>query len=82
MISRDLLLIALQAYNMKIFLLYCQNEETLLSKHQHMKLANLFFAYDKAMPVSILLALISVATCWLLWKYRAILTNLVRLKIK
>ena len=40
------------------------------------------FAYDKAMPVSILLALISVATCWLLWKYRAILTNLVRLKIK
>ncbi|EFC9221271.1 hypothetical protein, partial [Escherichia coli] len=21
-------------------------------------------------------------TCWLLWKYRAILTNLVRLKIK
>ncbi|EOR6457352.1 EscJ/YscJ/HrcJ family type III secretion inner membrane ring protein, partial [Escherichia coli] len=26
--------------------------------------------------------LISVATCWLLWKYRAILTNLVRLKIK
>lgn len=32
------------------------------------------FAYDKAMPVSILLALISVATCWLLWKYRAILT--------
>ncbi|EFE1708144.1 hypothetical protein, partial [Escherichia coli] len=22
------------------------------------------------------------ATCWLLWKYRAILTNLVRLKIK
>lgn len=28
--------------NMKIFLLYCQNEETLLSKHQHMKLANLF----------------------------------------
>ncbi|HGT5150182.1 TPA: EscJ/YscJ/HrcJ family type III secretion inner membrane ring protein, partial [Escherichia coli] len=40
------------------------------------------FAYDKAMPVSILLALISVASCWLLWKYRAILTNLVRLKIK
>ncbi|MDE8739961.1 EscJ/YscJ/HrcJ family type III secretion inner membrane ring protein, partial [Escherichia coli] len=27
-------------------------------------------------------ALISVATCLLLWKYRAILTNLVRLKIK
>ena len=39
---KRLLLIVLQAYNMKIFLLYCQNEETLLSKHQHMKLANLF----------------------------------------
>ena len=46
------------------------------------EISELVFAYDKAMPVSILLALISVATCWLLWKYRAILTNLVRLKIK
>ncbi|MBS9076918.1 hypothetical protein KER39_13230 [Escherichia coli] len=40
------------------------------------------FAYDKTMPVSILLALMSIATCWLLWKYRAILTNLIRLKNK
>ncbi|HAO0357516.1 TPA: EscJ/YscJ/HrcJ family type III secretion inner membrane ring protein, partial [Escherichia coli] len=24
----------------------------------------------------------SIATCWLLWKYRAILTNLIRLKNK
>ncbi|HCS8473872.1 TPA: EscJ/YscJ/HrcJ family type III secretion inner membrane ring protein, partial [Escherichia coli] len=40
------------------------------------------FAYDKTMPVSILLALMSIATCWLLWKYRAIITNLIRLKNK
>ncbi|EGC4107037.1 EscJ/YscJ/HrcJ family type III secretion inner membrane ring protein, partial [Escherichia coli] len=26
--------------------------------------------------------LMSIATCWLLWKYRAILTNLIRLKNK
>ena len=46
-----------------------KTQETLLSKHQHMKISEPVFAYDKAMPVSILLALISVATCWLLWKY-------------
>lgn len=42
MTLRDLLLIALQAYNMRIFQSYCQNEEILLNKHQHMKLTNLF----------------------------------------
>ena len=66
---------------MRIFQSYCQNEE-IIEQAPTYEISEPVFAYNKTMPVSILLALMSIATCWLLWKYRAILTNLIRLKNK